>query len=422
MKSAFLIAATSSGSGKTTLSLGIMRALVRKKLSVQPFKCGPDYIDTQFQTIASEKEAINLDLFMSSEKHLRFLFNDYSKKSDVSIIEGLMGMYDGYDNMKGSSADIAIKLDLPVILLVNAASTSYSVAATIFGFSNFCPEIRIAGVIFNRVSSESHFSYLCKACKDVGLECFGYIEKNEALSIPSRHLGLTLSSREEMNKFIDIAADEVEKNVEIDRLLKATYLKERPKEDISSHLFQDITVAVARDEAFSFIYPVNLKTFRKVKYFSPIYDSHIPDADLLYLPGGYPELYSERLSGNFTMRNEIKAFAEKGGKILAECGGLIYLSEDIDGKKMCGVFKLKATMKNSKLSLGYRTIKFPNLTMRGHEFHYSHIINPTCEANIASQENIKGNIINTPIYRYKNTIAGYTHLYWAETDILKLWK
>ncbi len=421
-QSAFIIAATSSGCGKTTLALGLMRALVRKHLSVQPFKCGPDYIDTQFQTIAARQESINLDLFMSSESHVRALFSHYSEESDVCIVEGVMGMFDGFDKMKGSSADIARVLDIPVVLLVNAASTAYSVVATIYGFTHFCPDVKVAGVIFNRVASENHFSFLKKACEDVGVECFGYIKKNESLQTPSRHLGLALSSQAEMNQFIDKAADEVEKNVEIERLLNATSLTDRPKEELKVPVLNDITVAVARDEDFSFIYPANLKTFGKVIYFSPLRDSHLPEADIVYLPGGYPELYADMLSANSSMRNEIKTFAENGGRILAECGGFIYLCEKIDGEKMCGIFPLEATMKDSRLTLGYRTIKFPEMTLKGHEFHYSHIIDPLGEHNIALQENAKGKRVDTPIYRFKNTIAGYTHLYWAGADILKLWK
>ncbi len=421
MKSAFIIAATSSGCGKTTLSLGLMRALVRKRLSVQPFKCGPDYIDTQFQTIAAGQDSINLDLFMSSESHVRALFSHYSEESDVSIVEGMMGMFDGFEKLKGSSADIARVLYIPVILLINAASTAYSVAATIYGFTHFCPDVKVAGVIFNRVASENHFSFLKKACEDVGVECFGYIKKNEALQTPSRHLGLTLASKEVMNEFIDLAADEVEKGVEIEKLLTLTSYSERIKEDLEYAHQNNLTVAVARDEAFSFIYPANLKIFGKVVYFSPLHDEHLPEADLVYLPGGYPELFSEELSSNIGMRNEIKAFAENGGRILGECGGLIYLCEEIDGNKMCGVFPLKATMKDSKLSLGYRTITFSEVTLKGHEFHYSHIVNPLEEHSIAHQTNAKGRRVDTPVYRYKNTIAGYTHLYWAETDILKLW-
>jgi cobyrinic acid a,c-diamide synthase len=422
MKSAFLISATSSGCGKTTVSLGLMRALVRKYISVQPFKCGPDYIDTQFQSIAAERDSINLDLFMSSEQHVRAMFSHYSEDTVVSIVEGVMGMFDGFDKMKGSSADIARVLDIPVILLINAASTAYSVAATIYGFTRFCPDVKVAGVVFNRVASENHYSFLKNACEDVGVESFGYLKKNTALQMPSRHLGLTLSSRDVMNKFIDLAADEVEKNIDIDSLVEVTSRRGFPKEKLTVPVLQNLKVAVARDEAFCFIYPVNLNLFGKIIYFSPLHDQRLPEADLVYLPGGYPELFAKELSENFEMRNEIKAFAEKGGRILAECGGLIYLCDEIDGEKMCGVFPLKATMKDSKLSLGYRTIEFPHATLKGHEFHYSHIIDPLSIPGIATQQNAKGLKVDTPVYKYKNTIAGYTHLYWAETDILKLWE
>lgn len=184
MKNAFVIAASSSGSGKTTLSLGLMRALSRRNVGVQPFKCGPDYIDTQYHRIAAGQDSINLDLFMSSESHVRNLFDHYSSFSQVSIIEGAMGMFDGFDGMKGSAADIARKLGVQVILLVNAASASYSVAAAIYGFTRFCPDVRVAGVIFNRVASANHYAFLEEACKSVGVTCFGYIRKNEALQTP----------------------------------------------------------------------------------------------------------------------------------------------------------------------------------------------------------------------------------------------
>ncbi len=419
---AITIAATSPGCGKTTLALGLMRAIVRRSLSVRPFKCGPDYIDTQFQAIAAGQDSINLDLFMSSGGHVRALFSHYSEESDVSIVEGVMGMFDGFDKMKGSSADIARVLDIPVILLVNAASTAYSVSATIYGFTHFCPDVKVAGVIFNRVASANHFSFLRKACEDVGVECFGYLKKNEDLQTPSRHLGLTLSSIEEMNRFIDLTADEVEKNVDIDRLLSKTMTENRRKENLIFPFRRNLTVAVARDEAFSFIYPANLNSFGNILYFSPLHDEHLPEVDLVYLPGGYPELYAQELAANSGMRTQIKEFAEAGGHILGECGGLIYLCDEIDEQKMCGVFPLNATMKESRLSLGYRTIEFPNITLKGHEFHYSHIIDPNAIGSIATQTNAKGKTVDTPIYRYKNTIAGYTHLYWAETDILKLWE
>lgn len=422
MKNAFVIAAASSGSGKTTLSLGLMRALSRRNMTVQPFKCGPDYIDTQYHRIATGKDSINLDLFMASEAHVRKLFDTYSSSSRVSIIEGAMGMFDGFDGMTGSAADIARKLNVPVILLINAASTSFSVAAIIYGFTRFCPDVKVAGVIFNRVASRNHFAFLEDACKATGVACFGYIGKNEGLRTPSRHLGLSLESQAEIEKFVETAAFETENTVDLDRLLDATMVSVRKIELEEIHK-RDLTVAVARDEAFNFIYPVNLDAFHAdIVYFSPLHDRMLPKADLIYLPGGYPELFASELEENWEMRQAIKEYAEAGGKVLAECGGMIYLTEEIDGKKMCGIFPVKTSMENAHLKLGYRKIVFDGFEISGHEFHYSDVKDNIGLPSIARQYNIRGKEVSTPVYRFKNVIAGYSHLYWGETDILNLWR
>lgn len=424
MRHAFLIAAVSSGCGKTTLSLGLMRALTRRKFGVQPFKCGPDYIDTQYHRVATGRDSINLDLFMASERHVANLFDTYSGMADVSVIEGAMGMFDGFDRMKGSAADIARKIDVPVLLLVNAASTSFSAAATIYGFTRFCSEVRVAGVVFNRVASANHYAFLKDACKATGVACFGYLEKNEALQIPSRHLGLSLESIADIEKFVEAAASEVEKTVDIDGILAATAAGCIKKEQIVP-LINNIgrTIAVARDEAFNFIYPANLESYMdNIVYFSPLNDRELPEADMIYFPGGYPELYAGDLERNAAMRAAVKEYAENGGRIFAECGGLIYLTEEIDGRKMCGVFPLKTTMKNARLRLGYRKVRFGNFEISGHEFHYSRITDASALPSVARQYNVRGEEVATPVYRYKNVIAGYTHLYWAETDIFKLWK
>lgn len=422
MKPSFMIAATSSGCGKTTLSLGLMRALTNRNIVVQPLKCGPDYIDTQYHRISTGRDSVNLDLFMSSERHVKELFGRYSESADVSIIEGAMGMFDGFDGMKGSAADIARTLDVPVVLLINAASTSFSVAATIYGFTRFCPDVKVAGVIFNRVASENHYAFLKEACEIINVVNLGYIRKNESLQTPSRHLGLSLDSLSEIERFVDAAAKEVGSTVDINGLLEATMIDCRQMPSVVQSK-RNLTVAVARDEAFNFIYPANVERFNaNIVYFSPLHDKAIPKADLVYLPGGYPELYADDLEENREMRTAIKNFAEKDGKILAECGGMIYLSEEINGKKMCGVFPLKASMKNARLKLGYRRVKFDNFEISGHEFHYSDILDLSGLPSVAQQYNIRSEKVATPVYRYKNVFAGYTHFYWAETDIFKLWE
>ena len=429
-RSKFLIAATSSGCGKTTLSLGLMRAFAVRGMTVQPFKCGPDYIDTQFHAEATGRTSINLDTFMASENHVRTVFDRYSSRADVSIVEGVMGMLDGYERMKGSSADIARLLDIPIILLVNAASTAYSVAATIYGFTRFVPDVRVAGVIFNRVGSESHFSFLREACADAGVDCLGYIRRNDSLVTPSRHLGLTLGAREEMERYITNAAKAVSDGVDLEKLLKVTEVTDRPAENgtaIRSSRTK-LRIAVARDEAFNFIYEENLRNLLtsprydvEVTYFSPLNDARLPEADFVYLPGGYPELYADGLEANTSMRRSVREYAESGGKMLGECGGMIYLSEEIDGKKMCGVLPLTVSMNNARLTLGYRTAEINSMVFRGHEFHYSKVADDSrAEKILSRQTNVRGREVATPVYRYKNVLAGYTHLYWAESDILKL--
>lgn len=430
MNHKLIIAAASSGSGKTTLTLGLLRSLRRRGLSVAPFKCGPDYIDPLWHKAASGSESVNLDVFLSSDEHVAALFSRYSSGKSVSVVEGVMGMFDGYQKMQGSSAHIARIIDAPVVLLVNAASTAYSVAATIYGFKNFCKDVKLAGVIFNRVASATHFAHLKEACADAGVPCFGYIPRMPQMEMPSRYLGLSIESQQAMDSFISMSADAVDSNVDIDALLAAAQYAPLPyAPDCSSGGGAPLTVAVAKDDAFNFIYPANIAAIAehprhqvKVVCFSPLHDAVMPDCDVLYLPGGYPELYAAELEANRTMRQSIKQFAEGGGRIYAECGGMMYLTQGIDGHELCGVLPLNATMKGAKLTLGYRTVKTGNTEWRGHEFHYSHICNPDAVASCAIQYSASGKQVVTPLYRYKNVIAGYTHLYWGDKDFFELWQ
>ncbi len=427
-KSRFLIAATHSGCGKTTFSLGLMRLLTQQGRKVQPFKCGPDYIDTQFHAVATGHPSINLDTFMSSEAHVREVFRRYDSPSDVSIVEGVMGLFDGYSKDLGSSAHIATLLDLPVVLLVNAASCAYSAAATLYGFTHFRPALRIAGVVFNRVASESHFRFLQEACEEVGVPCLGYIRKSPHLETPSRHLGLTLGAQEMMNTFIEQAAEAIQEHVDITQLLEKSQQRSTPYTVPTLPKRPVLRIAVARDEAFNFLYPENLEALKnhpryegRITYFSPLHDPQLPDADLVYLPGGYPELFAAELEQNTSMRHSIADFVERQGLLLGECGGMIYLTEELDGHRMCGVLPMKCTMDQAKLTLGYRRLTLGPLTFFGHEFHYSHLIDPHALPSIGEQYNVRQQAVDTPVYRIKNAIATYTHLYWGERDLLKLW-
>ncbi len=211
-----MIAAPHSGSGKTTIARGLMALFARKGYRVQPFKCGPDYIDTKFHAAVCGRPSINLDTFMATPEHVRELFDHYGKDADVCVVEGMMGLFDGYDRDKGSSAEIARVLDLPVVLVADAKSAAYSMAALISGFINFRKDVRIVGVIFNRVGSERHFKMLQQVCDDIGVECFGYLPKKAELEQGSRYLGLDFSKRPENN----VLVDQLEQHVEWVRLLR----------------------------------------------------------------------------------------------------------------------------------------------------------------------------------------------------------
>lgn len=219
-----LIGAATSNSGKTTFTIGLLRALRDRGMNVQPYKCGPDYIDTMFHAIASGHESVNLDTFLASPQHVEEIFQHYGTDADVRVVEGVMGLYDGYDRWRGSSAEMAELLHLPVVLVVNAKSAAYSVAPLIYGFRHFRSP-GIAAVVFNQVASPSHFEYLKEACEDAGVTCLGYMARNERLVIPERHLGLTISAREEMERLIDLAAEEVNLHVDIDNLLRLSNAK-----------------------------------------------------------------------------------------------------------------------------------------------------------------------------------------------------
>lgn len=432
-KPQFLVAAASSGSGKTTFTIGLLRLLSNRGLKVASFKCGPDYIDTQFHNIASGRKSVNLDLYMGSPEHVQSVYARYSDGYDVAVVEGVMGLFDGYDKIKGSSADVAVTLNLPVILIVNSASTAYSVGAVIYGFKNFNPAVEIAGVIFNRVASDSHYSMLKDACAAAGVKCLGYIKRMPGLEVPSRHLGLAIGNGSAMDDFAAKAADALESTVDIDELLSSVMSPVRPNVDLmacySSSDDRKLKIAIAADDAFNFMYEENVAVLKRhpsysitIERFSPIEDAQLPDADIVYLPGGYPELYAEKLEANESMRASVKEFAECGGRIWAECGGMIYLCMSLDGRSMCGVLPFECTMSDPRLTLGYRAVELYNgMELKGHEFHYSKITGGDDVPVVAVQYNARGQKVSTAMYRYKNVYAGYTHIYWGETDMLKLW-
>ena len=452
----FLIAAPTSGSGKTTVSRGLMALFMKKGLKVQPFKCGPDYIDTKYHEAVCGRPSVNLDTFMASQEHVSSLYARYSADADVAVVEGMMGMYDGYDRDRGSSAEVARLLGIPVVLVADAKSAAYSMASLLSGFINFRPDIRIAGVIFNRVGSPRHYRMLQEVCEDLNVTCLGYLPKQKELEQESCHLGLDFSRSKE-TEGLDMLAGLLEEHVDWELLLSTTGLplpaaavKEKPVLSEPGKLH----VSVARnEESFSFLYAEHLDILRRmgtVTFFNPEHDRPIPqETDLLYLPGGYPENRLEELAGARLARESIRSYIEAGGRTLAECGGMIYLSQsvlsdgDTDGgsagscvgnigNEMVGVlpFSITNERKRRKLTLGYRRFDYNGWRLKGHEFHYTQFAVPETDGkeggacslplSIAQVYNAKGGKVTTPVFRYKNLIASYTHLYWGEVDVMAL--
>jgi cobyrinic acid a,c-diamide synthase len=424
--SAFLIAAPKSNSGKTMVSLALMRTLVKRGISVQPFKCGPDYIDPMYHSKIAGNPSYNLDSWMASKEHVQFVFNKKTPQNGVSIVEGVMGLFDGARKDHGSSAEIAQLLNIPVILVVDAASMAYSAAPLLYGFKNFNKNITVAGVIFNKVGSASHYQFLKEAANDTGVESLGYIPRDERLIVKSRHLGLHLPGEHKLDLF-ETTAELIEEFVDVNRLLEITERTTTELNETRSQNSKNLTIAIAKDEAFNFTYAANVdacKELGTVNYFSPIHDTKLPNADVLWLPGGYPELFADELSGNKAMLDAIKNFVEEGKVVIAECGGMMYLGKEIiseEGKhqQMCNIFDISTSFESKKLHLGYRKIRVTDFELKGHEFHYSNLIQHQSISTNIEVKNAREMTVDMPVMRYKNCWASYMHLYLGEKGKLK---
>ncbi len=427
-RSAFVIAAPYSGSGKTTITIGLLRALYKRGNVPKPFKCGPDYLDPFHHEVAANTLSYNLDAYMASEDHVKYIFNREMQQGDVGVVEGAMGMFDGAKRSVGSAAHIAKTLKIPVVLVIDARAMAYSAAPLLYGFKHFDPEINIAGVIFNFVKTESHYSFLKDAAADVGIESLGYIPPNDSVKIESRYLGLKIDEKDQYEAIVSEAAKHIERSVDIDKLIDITTVDLPDIEDKDANKGR-LNISIASDDAFNFFYRENINILRElgeVTLFSPVNDDTIPDGtDMLYLAGGYPEFYLKQLSDNISMLNSINKFGISGGKILAECGGMMYLGAsitDADGEEfsMVNLFDYKTSMQNRKLTLGYRDISIGNYNIRGHEFHYSQYTDEGTADIVGAACNASGIKAKTKVYRKNNAIASYFHLYWGEKNINNL--
>ncbi|MEE6449294.1 cobyrinate a,c-diamide synthase [Gottfriedia acidiceleris] len=430
-----VIAGTGSGVGKTTLTIGLMSALRKKGYTVQGFKCGPDYIDPTYHTAVTGRTSRNIDSWMLNHEMVKEIVNRSSNGADISVIEGVMGFFDGKNPLTntGSTAEISLVTESPVILVVNCASMARSAAAIVKGFQTFLKEANIVGVIANRVGSERHFQIVKTAIEqECGIPVLGYLKRNEELSIPERHLGLIPSvERGELNPFFDQLGDLVLETVDIDSiydLAQAPLLK--IKESQFKRAEQSIVkIAIARDAAFNFYYQENLDMLAasgaELIEFSPLKGECLPEqVDGLYIGGGFPEEFAEELTKQTEVKNSIRTAIEKGLPTLAECGGFMYLTESLEttdetSYKMVGIIPGKVKMQTKLAALGYREITAVeenfllagNLSARGHEFHYSTFHSRTVFEPAYQTKGMRG--FKQEGYRKGNLIAGYTHFHFG---------
>ena len=385
-----LLAGTNSGCGKTTVTCAVLQALVNRKLRVGAFKCGPDYIDPMFHSRIIGAKSANLDLFFFEENTMRDLLARSAADCDVSVIEGVMGYYDGMGltSVRASSYEVARVSNSPVVLVVNARGASLSILATIHGFLTFCPDSGIRGVILNQCTPMT-YEALARAIRerfDGRVEPLGYLPSMPDCALESRHLGLvTAAEVAGLKEKMAALAEQAEKTIDLDGLLKlAEGAKPVCYEPVElPHYDTPVRIAVARDKAFCFYYEDSLQALRdmgaELVEFSPLADERLPEnIQGLYLGGGYPELYAERLSENRPMRDSIHTALERGLPCIAECGGFMYLTQEIAGHPMVGFLPGECFDTGKLRRFGYVTLKAKtdNLLckageeIRGHEFHH----------------------------------------------------
>jgi cobyrinic acid a,c-diamide synthase len=395
-----IIAAPASGSGKTTLTAGLIGALRRRGLVVQPFKCGPDYIDPGYHALAAGRPCRNLDTWLLGRDATHWLFAHAGAGADLALIEGVMGLFDGFGALDdtGSTADVARLLEAPVVLAIDARGMARSAAALVDGFLRFDQHVRIGGVLLNRVGSARHAELCATAiAAHTGLPCFGYLPRRDELRLPERHLGLvTTVEAGPWATMLERVADTLAETCDLDGLLAlarsaptADILPPAPFAPPSARRDQPgPLIAVAQDQAFSFTYPETRELLEaagaRVVSFSPMADPQLPPETAgVILSGGFPELYAEPLSRNTALHSALRAAHAAGLPIYAECGGLMYLTEalvDQQGRRwpMVGLLPGQSVM-TERLTLGYRTVRVQQdgpllsqgASVRGHEFHYS---------------------------------------------------
>ncbi|MCD4723099.1 MAG: cobyrinate a,c-diamide synthase [Desulfobacula sp.] len=440
----FVIGATGSGTGKTTISLAILAYLADQGYKVAPFKVGPDFIDPGHHTKIAGKISFNLDSWMLSRQYNTRIFNENTKGSDIAVVEGVMGLFDGIDGLSeaGCTAQMAKWLDLPVVLIVSAKGKARSAAAIVQGFENFDKDLKIAGVIFSKTGSLRHYDYLKKAVEqNCRTKCLGFMPRNDSIVMPERHLGLVTADELDIGKnVLSTLTSMVKDHMDMKGLinsLDAFESAENTEPEISEFSEeQGPTIAVARDKAFCFYYQDNLDILKKfgakLVEFSPLNDDKLPqNIDGIYFGGGYPEVFAKKLSEKNKLLQEIKKQSVSGMPIYGECGGFMFLCnklssmDEMQKYPMSGCFDLNVQMSKRLRSLGYREITLKQDTiigkkgdvLRGHEFHYSSLENYDGSiSNVYHVTTRAGQDISLKGYQVSNTLGSYLHIHFGSNE------
>jgi cobyrinic acid a,c-diamide synthase len=426
-----IVAAPRSGAGKTTVTLALLAALARRGLAVQAAKVGPDYIDPRFHEAATARPSFNLDSWAMPLSLVDALLAERSANADLLVIEGAMGLFDGIPSAPGRSgatADIAARLRIPVLLVLDVAGQSQSAAALVRGFATHEPDVRIAGIVLNRLGSERHLRFVADAIAPLGVPILGAIQRDGALSLPERHLGLVQAGEHadlaaRLDRLADMAEQQLDLNGIIDLAAPPRLSSPQPAATLPP---PGRRIALAYDAAFSFVYPHVLEGWRKagaeIVTFSPLADEAPPEGcDSCWLPGGYPELHAARLAAAARFRKDLARFAETR-PVHGECGGYMVLGESIEDAdrkrhRMTGLLSHATSFAKRKLHLGYREVQMladsalgrAGARLRGHEFHYAALVDPGSDAPLLELADGQGQALGASGGRRGNVTGSFFH-------------
>ncbi len=415
---ALFLSAPASHQGKTTLTAGLARHHRNRGRTVRVFKTGPDYLDPYILERASGQPVHSLDLWMTGEADCRQRLYAAAAEADLILIEGAMGLFDGTP----SSADLAEAFGVPVLVLIDASAMAQTFAAIAHGLASFRPTLPFYGVLANQVASPRH-AELLTAALPAGLRCFGTVARDDAMTLPERHLGLVMAQEiDDLEQRLEHAAAQIAAT-DLATLPPPVAFAPARAEPVPP-LLAGTRIAVARDAAFSFLYPANLELLARLgaelRLFSPLADAALPQADAVYLPGGYPELHLDTLAANRAMQAALRAHASAGKPLYAECGGMLYLADtltDATGQRgtMTGLLPGAATLHTRLAGLGLQSVDLGHGELRGHTFHYSSLETPLAPAARAHRAGSAAP--GEAVYRHGSIVASYLHAYFPSNPV-----